>query len=217
MLMILFLRQMFLTLNSHAMQSIWRHLYGIVPLTTFFCPSCWQSNPPPLSHMDSYSGLPTGILVSSCLPYNLFSTKQLEGAFKTHTSDHVTPLLKSIQSLPIGGNCAGEALQGPGPAYPHSPSPLPCPHLQHPAFLFLEVTNPLPGPDFAGEFFSQPFRCLVLLHPQASGQLHLLRTALATSRQQPWRGHHDRGIHEHFTLPIFLKALLSLWNDLINF
>lgn len=64
------------------------------------------------------------ILASSSLPYNPFSTKQLESFSKPQISDHVTFLLKTTQRPPWKWNSDYEALSTSTP-----PSLLLCPNL----------------------------------------------------------------------------------------
>lgn len=74
--------------------------------------------------MDTYDGLLTGVLASFSVPYNPFSTQQLQ---------HIPPL-KTIQ---IKCNAARAALHGPGPAsLPPSTAPPYCS-----AFLFIPGTQ----------------------------------------------------------------------------
>lgn len=166
----------------------WQFYHPNTSQSICFCPShCW-SKPPSISHLDSDNGLQTGtILISSSLPYNPFSTQQLEASFKTHVPEHVTLLLNTIQRLPIKCNSACEVVPTST-----APSLWLCPHIAHAGLPFIPgLTSPLPTPDFAGIFFSQIFRCLDLLHPQASVQLP---SPEATKPKQCRCNHHNQVI-----------------------
>lgn len=159
--------------------------------------------------MDSHSGFLSGVLASSSITYNSFSTQQYEVSWKHTHRITLALLLKAIQRLPIKLNSACTALVDQSLPTSVFPSLFLCLHSYHSGLHFIQTTQ---------QAYSQLQISLACSSPRfscarCSGILglqfirHLLRTSLAT---KPLHNHHSHITHQHFTLVIFFRALPTI-------